>query len=64
MVITIPLVLLLAAVLALLLRFRALGTGAAVAAVLFGFYLAGTGAADTVNQLVTAVTGALAGTGR
>ncbi|MFG2259735.1 hypothetical protein [Streptomyces mirabilis] len=64
MVITIPLVLLLAAVLALLLRFRALGAGAAVAAVLFGFYLAGTGAADTVNQLVTAVTGALAGAGR
>ncbi|MFF7186263.1 hypothetical protein ACFZAR_13655 [Streptomyces sp. NPDC008222] len=60
MVLTIPLVLLLAAVLALLLRFRALGAGAAVAAALFGFYLADTGAAGTVNQLVTAVTGALA----
>ncbi|MGC4981616.1 hypothetical protein ACLQ18_13390 [Streptomyces sp. DT193] len=64
MVLTIPLVLLLAVVLALLLRFRALGAGAAVAAALFGFYLADTGAADTVNQLVTAVTGALADTGR
>ncbi|MFE4697726.1 hypothetical protein ACFRIC_11695 [Streptomyces sp. NPDC056738] len=64
MTLTIPLVLLLAAVLALLLRFRALGAGAAVAATLFGFYLADTGAADTVNQLVTAVTGALADTGR
>ncbi|WP_392966909.1 hypothetical protein [Streptomyces sp. LN245] len=64
MVLTIPLVLLLAAVLALLLRFRVLGAGAAVAAALFGFYLADTGAADTVNQLVTAVTGALADTGR
>ncbi|MFD5817789.1 hypothetical protein [Streptomyces sp. NPDC127038] len=64
MVLTIPLVLLLAAVLALLLRFRALGGGAAVAAMLFGFYLADTGAADTVNQLVTAVTSALADTGR
>ncbi|MET7714669.1 hypothetical protein [Streptomyces sp. NPDC005407] len=64
MVLTIPLVLLLAAVLALLLRFRAVGAGAAVAAALFGFYLADTGAADTVNQLVTAVTGALADAGR
>ncbi|MGV9938369.1 hypothetical protein [Streptomyces sp. NPDC003401] len=63
MVITIPLVLLLAAVLALLLRFRAVGAGAAVAAALFGFYLADTGAADTVNELVTAVTGALADIG-
>ncbi|MEV7865293.1 hypothetical protein AB0P17_04110 [Streptomyces sp. NPDC088124] len=64
MTLTIPLVLLLAAVLALLLRFRALGAGAAVAAALFGFYLAGTTASDTVNELVTAVTGALTGIGR
>ncbi|MFF9410016.1 hypothetical protein ACF1B0_31490 [Streptomyces anandii] len=63
MVLTIPLVLLLAAVLALLLRFRAVGAGAAVAAALFGFYLAGTGAAHTVNALITAVAGALAGIG-
>ncbi|GBQ04384.1 hypothetical protein SSP531S_58790 [Streptomyces spongiicola] len=63
MVLTIPLVLLLAAVLALLLRFRAVGAGAAVAAALFGFYLADTGAADTVNELVTAVTTALADIG-
>ncbi|WP_406488291.1 hypothetical protein [Streptomyces phaeochromogenes] len=64
MVITIPLVLLLAAVAALLLRFKAVGAGAAVVVALFGFYLANTGAADTVNQLVTAVTGALADAGR
>ncbi|WP_171117682.1 MULTISPECIES: hypothetical protein [unclassified Streptomyces] len=64
MVITIPLVLLLAAVVLLLLRFRAVGAGAAVVVALFGFYLAGTGASDTVNQLVTAVTGALADIGR
>jgi H+/gluconate symporter-like permease len=64
MVITIPLVLLLAVVVALLLRFKAVGFGAAVAVALFGFYLAGTGANDTVNQLVTAVTGALADIGR
>ncbi|MGB8946327.1 MAG: hypothetical protein WCD21_39750 [Streptomyces sp.] len=64
MVITIPLVLLLAAALAALLRFRAVGAGAAVVAALFGFYLAATDASDTVNQLVTAVTDALADTGR
>lgn len=64
MVITIPLVLLLAVVVGLLLRFKAVGFGAAVGVALFGFYLAGTGAADNVNQLVTAVTGALAGIGR
>jgi hypothetical protein len=63
-VITIPLVLLLAAALAALLRFRAVGAGAAVVAALFGFYLAATDASDTVNQLVTAVTGALADIGR
>lgn len=64
MVITIPLVLLLAVVAALLLRFKAVGFGAAVVVALFGFYLASTGSADTVNQLVTAVTGALADIGR
>lgn len=64
MVITIPLVLLFAAVALLLLRFKAVGAGAAVVVALFGFYLASTGAADTVNQLVAAVTGALADIGR
>ncbi|MEU0215608.1 hypothetical protein ABZ281_10995 [Streptomyces sp. NPDC006265] len=64
MVITIPLVLLLAVALLLLLRFKAVGAGVAVVVALFGFYLADTGAADTVNQLVTAVTGALADAGR
>ncbi|MFF1721098.1 hypothetical protein [Streptomyces sviceus] len=64
MVITIPLVLLFAAVALLLLRFKAVGAGAAVVVALFGFYLAHTGAADTVNQLVAAVTGALADIGR
>ncbi|MBV7651044.1 hypothetical protein [Streptomyces albidoflavus] len=64
MEITISLVLLLAVGVALLLRFRAVGVGAAVVVALFGFCLAGTDAADTVNQLVTAVTGALADAGR
>ncbi|WP_406122084.1 hypothetical protein [Streptomyces sp. NBC_00989] len=63
MVLTIPLVLLLAVVAALLLRFRAVGAGAAVVVALFGFYLARTGAADTVDHLVTAVTDALPGIG-
>ncbi|MER5719707.1 hypothetical protein [Streptomyces sp. NPDC002132] len=64
MVLTIPLVLLLAVVVALLLRFKAVGAGAAIAVALFGFYLAGTDAADTVNQLVTAVTDAFTDVGR
>ncbi|MFF7375686.1 hypothetical protein ACFY96_10515 [Streptomyces massasporeus] len=64
MVITIPLVLLFAALALLLLRLKAVGAGAAVVVALFGFYLANTGAADTVNQLVAAVTGALADIGR
>lgn len=63
MTLTIPLVLLLAVVVVMLLRFRAVGAGAAVVVALFGFYLADTGAADTVSQLVTAVSGALADTG-
>ncbi|MBB5117796.1 hypothetical protein AF335_04555 [Streptomyces eurocidicus] len=64
MTLTIPLILLLAVGVVLLLRFKAVGAGAAVAITLFGFYLAHTGAADTVNQLVTAVTDAMPGVGR
>ncbi|MFP3992387.1 hypothetical protein U9R90_33960 [Streptomyces sp. E11-3] len=59
MALTLSLVLLLGIALAVLLRFKALGAGAAVVAVLFGFYLADTGASTTVNDLVTAVTDAL-----
>lgn len=47
MVLTIPLVALLAVVAVLLLRFKAVGAAAFVAVALFGFYLAHTGAADT-----------------
>ncbi|WP_433889657.1 hypothetical protein [Streptomyces sp. CA-111067] len=64
MVLTIPLVALLAVVVVLLLRFKAVGAGAFVAVALFGFYLAHTGAADTVTQLVNAVTDALPGVTR
>ncbi|KNE79656.1 MULTISPECIES: hypothetical protein [Streptomyces] len=45
--------------LALLLRFRALGIGAAVIAVLFGFYLSRTGAADSIDQVMTALANAV-----
>jgi hypothetical protein len=59
MAVTISLVLLFGVVLALLLRFKAVGAGAAVVAVLFGFYLADTGARSTVNDLTTAVINAI-----
>ncbi|MDX3017343.1 hypothetical protein [Streptomyces acidiscabies] len=64
MILTIPLVLLLGVVVAMLLRSNAVGAGAAVMVALFGFYLAHTGAADTVSQLVTAFTDAIPGAGR
>jgi hypothetical protein len=41
--------------LALLMRYRALGAGAAVVALLFGFYLARGSAADSVDQLMSAL---------
>ncbi|WP_069815332.1 hypothetical protein [Streptomyces sp. TP-A0874] len=59
MAVTISLALLFGALLALLLRTRALGAGSAFVAVMFGFYLASTGAADTVNSLMSAVVTAL-----
>ncbi|MFI6084594.1 hypothetical protein ACIBBB_27080 [Streptomyces sp. NPDC051217] len=45
--------------LALLLRFRALGIGAAVVAVLFGFYLSRTSAAGSIDQIMTALANAV-----
>lgn len=63
MTLTLSAVLLLGVVVALLLRFKALGFGAFVLVALFGFYLADTGAADSINQLVTAFTDAAAGIG-
>ena len=45
--------------LALLLRFKSLGVGAALVAVLFGFYLARTGAAESVDQIMTALAAAV-----
>ncbi|WP_327368684.1 hypothetical protein [Streptomyces sp. NBC_01217] len=40
--------------LALYLRFKAVGIGAAVIALLFGFYLARSGAAGSVDQIMSA----------
>ena len=45
--------------LALLMRYRALGAGAAVVALLFGFYLARSSAADSVDQLMSALRDAI-----
>lgn len=56
MAITLSLVFILGLLLALLLRYKSLGVGAAVVAVLFGFYLANTGARHTINDLMTALT--------
>ncbi len=41
--------------LVLLMRYRALGAGAAVVALLFGFYLARSSAATSVDQIMTAL---------
>ncbi|MEV0774561.1 hypothetical protein ACFTTN_00795 [Streptomyces niveus] len=59
MVLTVSALALLGLFLVLLLRFKSLGIGAAVVAVLFGFYLARTGAADSVDQIMTALSDAI-----
>lgn len=61
MTITISVALILGVVVALLLRFKAVGVGVALLVALFGFYLAGTDAAASIRQFVTAVAGAFAG---
>ncbi|MFD9789656.1 hypothetical protein ACFWXK_01770 [Streptomyces sp. NPDC059070] len=45
----------------LLLRFKALGAGAAIVALLFGFYLARSDGASSVDQIMTAFKDAVAG---
>ncbi|NBM17502.1 hypothetical protein [Streptomyces sp. GC420] len=59
MFLTISAIALLGLLLALLLRFKALGIGAAVIAVLFGFYLSRTGAAQSIDQVMTALADAV-----
>ncbi len=63
MTLTVSVVLIAGLLLALLLKHKALGIGAAIIATVFGFYLADTGAAATVNQLITALANALRGIG-
>ncbi|WP_327431742.1 hypothetical protein [Streptomyces sp. NBC_01236] len=59
MAVTVSMVLLFGALLALLLRSKTLGAGSAFVAAMFGFYLASSGAADTVNALMRAIAAAL-----
>lgn len=59
MFLTISALALLGLLLALLLRFKALGIGAAVVALLFGFYLSRTGAAESIDQIMTALANAV-----
>lgn len=59
MTVTVSMVLLFGLVLVFLLRGKTLGYGSAFIAVMFGFFLASTGAAGTINELTTAVIGAL-----
>ncbi|WP_432010446.1 hypothetical protein [Streptomyces cucumeris] len=59
MIVSLSSVLLLGAVLGLMLRNRALGTGSATVAVLFGFCLASTGAAPAINDALQALSDSL-----
>jgi hypothetical protein len=43
----------------LLMRYRALGAGAAIVALLFGFYLARSSAAPSVDQIMSALRDAI-----
>ncbi|MFB6533126.1 hypothetical protein ACFCY8_03790 [Streptomyces noursei] len=61
MAVTLSVVLILGVLLALLIRYKSLGLGAAAIAVLFGFYLANTDARHTINNLTTAITQAITG---
>lgn len=63
MTLTLSVVLILGAVVAALLKFRAVGFGAAVLVALFGFYLGGTDAAEPINQFVNAFADVVAGIG-
>lgn len=57
MAFSISAVVLFGALLALLVRFKALGLGSAMVGVLFGYYLARSDAAPTVDQLMDAISG-------
>jgi hypothetical protein len=63
MTVTISVVLILGVLVAALLKYRAVGFGAAVLVALFGFYLGSTDAAPAIDHFVTAVADAVAGIG-
>lgn len=64
MTVTLSVVLILGLLVAALLKFRAVGVGAAILVALFGFYLGDTGAAGPINQFVSAFADAVAGIGK
>ncbi|SFE28274.1 hypothetical protein SAMN05216251_102366 [Actinacidiphila alni] len=64
MIFSISALVLFGALLALLMRFRAVGAGAAVVALLFGFYLARSDAAPSVDQIMSALRGAIPSSGK
>ncbi|OEV10506.1 hypothetical protein [Streptomyces nanshensis] len=63
MTLTLSVVLILGVTVAALLKFRAVGLGAAVLVALFGFYLGGTDAAGPINQFVNAFAEVVGGIG-
>ncbi len=63
MTITITALALFGLLLALLIRFRAVGVASAAVALMFGFYLSRTGAADSIDQIMTALADAVHGVG-
>jgi hypothetical protein len=47
----------------LLIRFKAIGAGAALVTLLFGFYLARSAAAEPINQVMSAIADVIRGIG-
>ncbi|MFJ2632739.1 hypothetical protein ACIO6U_12420 [Streptomyces sp. NPDC087422] len=64
MIFSISALVLFGALLALLMRYRAIGAGAAVVALLFGFYLARSDAAPSVDQIMSALRDAIPSSGK
>jgi hypothetical protein len=64
MIFSISALVLFGALLALLMRYRAIGAGAAIVALLFGFYLARSNAAPSVDQIMSALRDAIPSSGK
>ncbi|MGY1436624.1 hypothetical protein [Streptomyces reniochalinae] len=63
MTLTVSVVLVLGILVAVALKFRAVGVGAFILVALFGFSLSTTDAAPTINQLISALGDVVAGIG-